>query len=168
MYGYVLISIMVPSVNFKGSCFGLILGQIINIWLSLGSAFYGMTSPTLELKTTNCTMFDIQDPIPPTNRSTPEMPGIDRPLEFEDIYRMSYNVYPIIGMVMTMLFSVIGSLTTRSSEIDDEIDKDLIHPIGYKIFGSYGEARNDRKYQKEDFKLEKFKNDATKKPTIAT
>ena len=81
---------------------------------------------------------------------------------------MSYNVYPIIGMVMTMLFSVIGSLTTRSSEIDDEIDKDLIHPIGYKIFGSYGEARNDRKYQKEDFKLEKFKNDATKKPTIAT
>ena len=81
---------------------------------------------------------------------------------------MSYNVYPIIGMVMTMLFSVIGSLTTRSSEIDDEIDKDLIHPIGYKIFGSYGKARNDEKCQKEDFKLEHFKNDTTKKPIIAT
>ena len=89
------------------------------------------------------------------------MPGIDRPLEFEDIYRMSYNVYPIIGMVMTMLFSVIGSLTTRSSEIDDEIDKDLIHPIGYKILGGHGRARNDQKCQKEDFKLEQFKNDTT-------
>ena len=70
---------------------------------------------------------------------------------------------------MTMLFSVIGSLTTRSSEITDEIDKDLIHPIGYKIFGGDGGPRNNQKCQKEEMKLEKFKNDSTNKPkTIAT
>ena len=89
MFGYTLVSILCPFVNLKGSCFGLITGQAINIWLSAGSMLYGVAQPTLELKTTDCSMFNVtQEEIPiPANVSTTPFHLIDRPFEYEDIYR---------------------------------------------------------------------------------
>ena len=66
MLGYTLVSILVPFVNLKGSCFGLIVGQAINIWLSFGSVWYGQAPPTLPLQATNCSMFGMD-----------EMPGLN-------------------------------------------------------------------------------------------
>jgi hypothetical protein len=50
MFGYVLVSILLPFVNLKGSSIGLILGQTINIVLSVGSAIVADEYPGLELK----------------------------------------------------------------------------------------------------------------------
>merc|ERR1711962_646707 len=54
-------SILVPFVNLKGSCFGLIAGQIINMWFSMGSLIYGIKTPTLEISATNCSMFNMTE-----------------------------------------------------------------------------------------------------------
>ena len=142
MFGFTLVSILVPFVNLKGACFGLIVGQLINMWLSFGSMFYGLKTPPLDLKATNCSMFENITSIPlqlPENNVTTELefqlPGVDRDLEFEDIYRMSYNIYPILGMVLTMVLSIVGSLTTMS-ETDEEVHDDLVHPIALKMFSS--------------------------------
>ena len=69
MLGYTLVSILVPFVNLKGSCFGLIVGQVINIWLSFGSVWYRQAPPTLPLQATNCSMFGM-DEMPGLNTTT--------------------------------------------------------------------------------------------------
>merc|ERR1711962_1954102 len=61
LFGYTLVSILVPFVNLKGSCFGLIAGQIINMWFSMGSLIYGIKTPTLEISATNCSMFNMTE-----------------------------------------------------------------------------------------------------------
>jgi len=134
MLGYTLVSILVPFVNLKGSCFGLIVGQVINIWLSFGSVWYRQAPPTLPLQATNCSMFGM-DEMPGLNTTTSsefQLPGVDRPLEFSDIYRMSYNIYPIIGMLLTIILSIVGSLTTLSDS--DEINEEFVHPIAMRLF----------------------------------
>merc|ERR1719322_1004560 len=70
-------------------------GQAVNIWLSGGSMVYGVGTPTLELKTTDCSMFNLtMEEIPePALSNVTNVPIhlLDRPFEYGDIYRMSYN-----------------------------------------------------------------------------
>ena len=135
MFGYTLVSILCPFVNLKGSCFGLITGQIVNMWLSMGSVVYRVKTPTLQISATNCSMFNITD-IPMTNlSSTMEVPFhlLDRPFEFEDIYRMSYNIFPIIGMVLTIVLSILGSLATGGIASNAEDLQDYIHPLAWRF-----------------------------------
>ena len=57
MFGFTLVSILLPFANLRGTAFGLITGQLINIWLSMGAAWHGVKTPALELSVKNCTMF---------------------------------------------------------------------------------------------------------------
>jgi len=160
MFGYTLVSILCPFVNLKGSCFGLITGQLINIWLSAGSMVYGVGTPTLELNVSNCSMFNLtMEDIPEVqiaNVSSVPIHLLDRPFEYGDIYRMSYNVYPIIGMVLTIVLSIIGSLATNGFDEIRAEDKDLVHPWAWKLFG-----RNIP--YKEEYVLKEREDDCTKK-----
>ena len=45
---------------------------------------------------------------------------------------MSYNIYPIIGMLLTIILSIVGSLTTLSDS--DEINEEFVHPIAMRLF----------------------------------
>jgi len=49
---------------------------------------------------------------------------------------MSYNIYPIIGMVLTIILSIIASLLTGGLQDIRAEDKDLVHPWAWKIFGT--------------------------------
>ena len=151
MFGYTLVSILVPFVNLKGSCFGLIVGQVVNIWLSMGSVAYGVKTPALELSATNCSMFNITNlPITNYNASmTTEVPFhlLERPFEFEDIYRMSYNIFPIIGMVLTIFLSILGSLATGGIAANAEDLQDYIHPLAWRLFGGKSTSTNQESYK---------------------
>jgi hypothetical protein len=35
MFAYILVSILLPPVNLKGSSIGLVLGQALNIWYDI-------------------------------------------------------------------------------------------------------------------------------------
>ena len=50
MFAYVLVSVLLPFVNLKGSSIGLITGQLINISLSVGSAVVAFDYPGLPSK----------------------------------------------------------------------------------------------------------------------
>ena len=67
--------------------------------------------------------------------STSEIPFhlLDRPFEFEDIYRMSYNIFPIIGMVLTIVLSILGSLATGGIASNTEDLQDYIHPLAWRF-----------------------------------
>ena len=135
MYGYTLVSVLCPFVNLKGSCFGLILGQIVNIWLSMGSVIYGVPTPPLELQATNCSMFNITEIPPlqtPLSNETVPFHLLERPFEYQDIYRMSYNIFPIIGMLLTIVVSIVASLLTGGEQNDDI--QDYIHPLAWRLF----------------------------------
>ena len=133
MFGYTLVSILVPFVNLKGSCFGLIAGQVINIWLSMGSVVYGAGAPPLHLSANNCSIFNVTSVEDANNTQVP-IHLVERPFEFEDIYRMSYNLYPIIGMVLTMVLCVVASLMTGGYNEIKDCDEEYIHPLAWKLF----------------------------------
>lgn len=163
MFGYTLVSILVPFVNLKGSCFGLICGQIINMWLSMGSVIYGVKTPPLELSATNCSVFNITE-IPMTEilqsplNQTVEVPFhlLDRPFEFEDIYRMSYNIFPIIGMILTIVLSIVGSLVTGGmDQLAREDLENLIFPFSWRLFGGKSKARSATEVQ-EVYKMKDY------------
>jgi hypothetical protein len=44
MFAYIMVSILLPFVNLKGSSIGLIFGQLVNVWLSVGSAIVAQVS----------------------------------------------------------------------------------------------------------------------------
>ena len=156
MFGYTLVSILVPFVNLKGSCFGLIVGQTVNIWLSLGSLFYGVKTPALELSATNCSMFNITDIASQNMTSTLEIPfhELERPFEFEDIFRMSYNIFPIVGMVLTMVLSVLGSLAAGGIASNGEDLEKHIHPLAWRLFGGKSLTVRVIRPKKETFDME--------------
>ena len=54
--------------------------------------------------------------------------------EYEDIYRMSYTIYPIIGMVLTVVFSIAGSLVCSRNDKTPLTRYDLVHPLAAKLF----------------------------------
>jgi len=136
MFGFTLVSILLPFVNLRGSVTGLIIGQLVNMWLSMGSVWYGAKTPALELSVKNCTMFP---------NATPDMGNLNStvthetlPLEkngfaFEDIYRMSYTIYPIIGMVLTIVLSIVGSLIC-SKKNSLPTTQHIVHPLAAKFF----------------------------------
>jgi hypothetical protein len=53
--------------------------------------------------------------------------------EFSDIYRMSYNLYPIIGFALTGALSVVGSVLTGGLSEVGEVDPRLINPFMWKM-----------------------------------
>lgn len=156
MFGFTLVSILVPCVNLKGSSFGLIGGQLINIWLSFGSVAYGVSYPPLEMSTRDCSMFNLTvNALPEDNSSTAKSmvppPSPDSGFQFEDIYRMSYTVYPIIGMVLTIVLSIVGSLAFRAMDKNkiahQTLKKDLVHPVAWYFLNS-SESSENRKNSK--------------------
>ena len=165
MFGYTLVSVLVPFINLKGSCFGLITGQTINIWLSMGSVIHGVKTPSLELRANNCSVFNISESalqsmnISTTPLNTVPFHELDRPFEFEDIYRMSYNVFPIIGMVLTIVLSILGSLATGGLDQDPEDIREYVHPLAFKLFcWSRGNKGQNDKLDKEVYKMTEYIN----------
>jgi hypothetical protein len=138
----------------------LIVGQLVNIWLSVGSAIAAQTYPGLELTaSTNCSStvdskfssstvdeqlfsthfdsnmfsakFDVDVDFWSTNASSYQPPQRG---EFSDIYRLSYNLYPIIGFLLTGMTCIFASLATGGISQMKKVEKRLIHPFMWKIF----------------------------------
>ncbi len=128
----------------------------------MGSVVYGVKTPTLELKATNCSIFNITDVnLLPNQTTVTELPFhlLDRPFEFEDIYRMSYNIFPIIGMCLTVVLSIVGSLLTGGfSQLEDDSIKDLVHPWSWRIFGGKSSKKLTADFQ-EVYKMKDFDED---------
>ena len=107
----------------------------------MGSLVYGIKTPALALSATNCSMFNITD-IPMTSSNISKVPFhlLERPFEFEDIYRMSYNIFPVIGMALTIVLSILGSLATGGMASNAEDLQNYIHPIAWRLLGGKSSA----------------------------
>ena len=78
-------------------------------------------------------------------------PSPDSGFQFEDIYRMSYTVYPIIGMVLTIVLSIVSSLAfsamDKNKSQPQTLKKDLVHPVAWYFLNS-SESSENRKNSK--------------------
>ena len=99
----------------------------------MGSLIYGIKTPTLEISATNCSMFNMTE-IPMENIPKVPVQLLERPFEFEDIYRISYTIFPIIGTVSTMVLSILGSLATGGTASNAEDLENYIHPLAWRLF----------------------------------
>ncbi len=54
--------------------------------------------------------------------------------EYSDIYRLSYNLYPIIGFMLTAMTCIFASLATGGVRDMRQVDAKYINPLMAKIF----------------------------------
>ena len=72
---------------------------IWNSRLSIGTMLTPQVQPTLPFGTSNCSsIFSLEDLESLVNKSVPaSVPDFGPKNDFSDLYRLSYNLYPIIG-----------------------------------------------------------------------
>ena len=133
----------------------MIIGQLVNIWLSVGSAIAAQTYPGLELTASaNCS-----SSVDPQLLATEMLPAnLDFDLfstnassyqpanrgEFGDIYRLSYNLYPIVGFLLTTMTCIFASIATGGLSQMKKVDRRLVNPFMWKLFGL-----NDEKVERK-------------------
>lgn len=129
MFALCLLSAGCPLVNRVGAITGLLLGQCLNMWLSMGALIYDPGTPALPLQVNNCSVFNMSD----THVLHAQAPTTN-PDDISWIYILSYNVYPVIGFVGTVLITLVTSLVTGGSKEINADDWRYFHPLAWKLF----------------------------------
>ena len=140
MFAFSLISILCPMVNLKGVTVGLLTGQLINLWLSIGSAVYRPPAPMLELTTDNCTgIFEDIPVVAPSSSVLSEEAEDDSLASFDlmSIYNMSYNIYPIIGFFFTFVVGILASLCFGGGKDLNVQDEDYFVPWAWRLYNRF-------------------------------
>ena len=138
MFGLCLVSVLCPMVNLKGATSGVVLGQIINMWLSLGAMIEAPAPQALPLQATNCSIFNLTSNMVQNMASlttTPVPVAVDESAIAADdnapffLYTLSYNIYPMIGTASTILLALlISACTGFNSDLDEEDSKHFYPP----------------------------------------
>ena len=90
MFAFTLVSVLFPFINLPGAVGGLVFGQVINIWLSIGSVIYKIPPKQLPLSSEDCSMFNMTE----VANNFQNDPYAEAAVgEFADIYRVSYSCY---------------------------------------------------------------------------
>lgn len=136
MFAFFLMSVTLPFLNLKGSCIGLVISQIINIILSIGSVVYSVPSTKLELQLTNCSMFGLDMDSFAANETSNALiqDDLEEHNPFLSIFRMSYNIYPIIGFCLTFVLSSVLSLLFGGDKDITQDDEPYFLPGAWKLY----------------------------------
>lgn len=138
MFGLCLVSVLCPMVNLKGASAGIVVGQILNIWLSFGAMIYSSAPATLSLNVTDCSVFNMS--LTTDEMSSTQITNLTQEsFEHSDdsvssIYLLSYNIYPIIGTLTTILVSLFVSLCTGFNQGLCEEDAKYFYPFSWKLY----------------------------------
>ncbi|XP_037572916.1 sodium-coupled monocarboxylate transporter 1-like isoform X1 [Dermacentor silvarum] len=117
LLGVFMLGMLLPSCNGKGALCGLLLGQVICLWVVVGSLSSVPLNEDLPTSTSGCVrhdnttvydLFGLEDAVD-------EIPA-DRPKGIELLYRLSHLLVPLLGFVVTVFTSTIVSLFTGMNE----------------------------------------------------
>ena len=149
IYGICLVSVLLPFVNTIGAVTGLLVGQVVNMWLSMGAMMSAPSPQTLSQSVTDCSMFNM------TVSPTSPMPEVKtEEVDASAIYLLSYNIYPIIGTCTTIAISVIVSLLLGGNKSLRDSDYRYFHPVAWKLYIQFHpNLRNDWHTRKKDVEL---------------
>ncbi|KAH6931642.1 hypothetical protein HPB50_026246 [Hyalomma asiaticum] len=117
LLGVFLLGMVLPSCNGKGALCGLLLGQVICLWVVVGSLSSVPINEDLPTSTSGClrpdntTMYDLFG-----DEATVENIPSDRPKGIQLFYRLSHLLVPVLGFVVTVFTSTVVSLFTGMNE----------------------------------------------------
>eukprot|EP00095_Tigriopus_kingsejongensis_P000170 maker-scaffold487_size158652-snap-gene-0.46 protein:Tk00170 transcript:maker-scaffold487_size158652-snap-gene-0.46-mRNA-1 annotation:"hypothetical protein CAPTEDRAFT_141957" len=137
MFAFFLISVTLPFVNLKGTCTGLIISQIANIILSIGAVAYGKAAPKLTIQVSNCSMFGMASDFELSNGTiggslSSEPEAEENP--FLILFQLSYNLYPIIGFLLTVILSISLSLLFGGDKDLTQADEHYFIPGAWRMY----------------------------------
>ena len=135
MFAYTIASTTLPFVNLKGSTAGFVIGQAVNIWLVFASVAYRPPYKSLPLHTDDCSMFGIE--VTSSNNVTSSTSDEFLSGDFTDLYKMSFHVYPILGLLLTFILMILISLVTGGGKDLTEDDEKYFYPPAWKMYRSF-------------------------------
>ncbi|XP_070393596.1 sodium-coupled monocarboxylate transporter 1-like isoform X1 [Dermacentor albipictus] len=117
LLGVFVLGMLLPSCNGKGALCGLLLGQVICLWVVVGSLSSVPLNEDLPTSTSGCVRYD--------NATAHDLFGgvdamdeiaVDSPKGIELLYRLSHLLVPVLGFVVTVFTSIVVSLFTGMNE----------------------------------------------------
>ncbi|XP_050034616.1 sodium-coupled monocarboxylate transporter 1-like isoform X1 [Dermacentor andersoni] len=117
LLGVFVLGMLLPSCNGKGALSGLLLGQVLCLWVVVGSLSSVPLNEDLPTSTAGCVRHD--------NATAHDLFGgvdamdeiaVDRPKGIELLYRLSHLLVPVLGFVVTVFTSIVVSLFTGMNE----------------------------------------------------
>ncbi|XP_071086272.1 sodium-dependent multivitamin transporter-like [Haliotis cracherodii] len=125
--GLFILAAFCPWANAKGAFTGTLVGSMIMMWICLGSTFSGVVKPTpwLPPASTNQCMTATPPVASNTSTGTTFTPSVynasvaetfREPIWIEEIYRLSYVWFGLLGTSLTTLTGFAASWITECSE----------------------------------------------------
>jgi len=129
------LGVLMPFINKKGAIVGMLAGHIITLWISVGTLLKSRKVPSLPFRIDECSdeiwatvnkteaiMRQNQLVMPP-----PELEGIEK------IYSTSYTLYPLIGLLVTVVVASIVSVVTGPTQLTKGQEQ-FTHPWIIKLY----------------------------------
>lgn len=117
LLGVFLLGMVLPSCNGKGALCGLLLGQMLCLWVVVGSLSSVPLNEDLPTSTSGCEQYDnttMHDFY--SDESSVDSVASDRPKGIQLFYRLSHLLVPVLGFVVTVFTSTVVSLFTGMNE----------------------------------------------------
>ncbi|CAG2100033.1 unnamed protein product [Medioppia subpectinata] len=138
MFGLFCLGLFFPWSNAWGGGFGLIVGQVFCLWITVGSVVDKRTdflSMGLPSSTEGCYAQNITVNYPGTNLT--ELTHYKTPQYYPEgihlIHHMSPYFVPTIGFIITLIVGNIVSLLTKGNK-DNKVDPNLVHIDVCRVF----------------------------------
>lgn len=105
LLGVFTLGVLVPLCNGKGALIGLLLGQLMCLWVVVGSLSHESPSENLSTSTEGCQVNSTM-PISSAERTQQAQGGL---LQF---YHLSHLLVPVLGFMITFITGILVSLLT--------------------------------------------------------
>ncbi|XP_073986239.1 sodium-coupled monocarboxylate transporter 1-like [Rhodnius prolixus] len=119
--------LFIREANTKGVIIGAVSGCLITLWMSLGnmwSVAAGKITYTTKIVSIEGCLANVSDILPVNNSSMTVGSPDDTPVIFaEDVpylYRISFNLFILIGIIVSFSFGIFTVLCTKSEEVKNE------------------------------------------------
>ncbi|CAL4124698.1 unnamed protein product [Meganyctiphanes norvegica] len=136
LLGLFILGMCNPMANKVGSTIGFSTSLLFNIWITLGSVFYGEPDPTLPWYEDECPILNVTSTMSysTTIDAFTTMSSTSDPNDHEPfaLYMVSYTLYSLFGVSITFFVGSIASLATGPWSTDESGEK-YLHPTFYKL-----------------------------------
>ena len=132
LFGLYLLGIMAPFANAIGVITGLLVGQSITIWITVGSLLY---PKALETKLTTIDHCDSHTMYRSANMSTPTaiVPNFTDG-GVMDLYHTAFLLVPVTGFVISLIVGTVVSLATKGHKKMHKVPSDYLSPMVYFFY----------------------------------
>ncbi|KRZ84366.1 Sodium-coupled monocarboxylate transporter 2 [Trichinella sp. T8] len=133
LLGVFIVGMFLPFCNSEGAMVGLVSSLIVTLWIGLGAIFHGVVPVLLPTNTLGCTSNVTIMNVTLNVSNYNEVYSIyGESGSFIEFYKISYQYYSFIGVLVTIIVGSIVSACTGFLK-GEKVDQRLISPITRRL-----------------------------------